>query len=116
MRHALDRHDAFMHAALASRFVRAAFMRHTDPSWLHHPVWVECSPGELLTRAAFMQRNNKGHIALKRYTTLKGLTRISSSLVGCQFVSGSKMEREDPFLHMQKDSIRSYTAQQTGLH
>ena len=36
-------------------------------------MMLECSPGELLARAAFMHHDNHGHAALMRYAILKGL-------------------------------------------
>ena len=37
----------------------------------------ECSPGESLTRAAFMHHDDKGHSSLKHCSVLKGLKPLS---------------------------------------
>ena len=66
-----------MTAALASLLARAAFLHHADPSGLGQSrrviMMLECSCGELLTRAAFIHYDNKGLNSLKHYAALKGL-------------------------------------------
>ena len=37
-------------------------------------IMLECSPGELFARAAFMHHDNQGHDALRHCAVLKGLT------------------------------------------
>ena len=52
-------------------------MHHTDHSGLSQPpkvgMMLQCSPGELLTRAAFMHHDDQGHGALINYAVIKGL-------------------------------------------
>ena len=66
MWYALSGHDA-----LVSLPVRAAFMHHAEPSGMNQPHRIgtihECSPGELLARAAFMHHDHEGHNVLKHY-------------------------------------------------
>ena len=63
-----------MNAALAS----AALVHHADPSGVSQPhsvgMTLECSTGNLLAMAAFMNHREKEHHALKHYAVLKGLT------------------------------------------
>ena len=49
-------------------------MHHDDPSQLHRVgMMLECSPGELLARAAFMHHDDQGQDALRHDAVLKGL-------------------------------------------
>ena len=60
MCYALCRHDACMH--------------HADPSGVYEPrmvgIMLEYSTDELLTRAALMHHDDKGHNAIKQYAPL----------------------------------------------
>ena len=60
-------------------------MRHADSSGVYQSCMVgmmhECSIGELLTGAAFMHHNDKGHDALKHYAALKGLSHMQLNYV-----------------------------------
>ena len=53
---------------------------HADPSGVYQSrrviMLLECSPGELLTRSAFMHHDDQWHDALIRYAGLKGLSSL----------------------------------------
>ena len=56
-------------------------MHHADPLGVSQPCRVgmmpECSPGQLLTRAALMHHDDQVNDALMDYAFLKGLILIS---------------------------------------
>ena len=51
-------------------------MHHADPLGVYQTqsagTILECSTGELITRATFTHHDNQGHTALKHYAALKG--------------------------------------------
>ena len=55
----------------------AALVHHADPSAVSQPprvgMMLECSPGELLARAAFMHHDYQGHYVLRHDAVLNGL-------------------------------------------
>ena len=57
-------------------------MHHAHPSAMYQPrrvgIMLECSPGELLARAAVMLYDDKGHRALKDFAALKDLNSMGT--------------------------------------
>ena len=66
-----------MTAALASQLTRAAFMYHADLSGVYQlrtdGLMLDCGTGELLTMHSCIMTSH-GHIPLKHYAALKGLS------------------------------------------
>ena len=56
-------------------------MYHAEPAGVSQPhrvgMMLECSTGELLTRAAFMHYDDQGHDALRHDAVLKGLRQLN---------------------------------------
>ena len=51
-------------------------MHHDDALGVYQPgavgMMLDCRPGELLARVAFMHHDDEGHTTLKCYTALNG--------------------------------------------
>ena len=67
-----------MNATLASILTKTVSIHHADHSKLYQArrvgMMLEYSTGGLLVRAVSMHQDDKGHITLKYYATLKGLS------------------------------------------
>ena len=48
-------------------------------------MMLECSPGELLARDAFMHHDDHGHDASMHYAVLKGLTLLAQQSASMYF-------------------------------